>query len=399
MRKPRLAFVVQRYGPDVVGGAESLCRLLAEHLRGDFDIEVLTTCARDHVTWRDHYKPGGTKVNGVKVRRFRVDFERNILEFHEVSRSVLGGRHSAADEEMWMKAQGPFSTGLINYVMKHAGAYDVFGFMTYLYATTFYPLPHVARKAVLIPTAHDERPIYLSLFDHVFGWPRRLVCCTQEEVRFIEKRFGIPPGRMTVVGGGIDIRGVSEHDPAWATFRDRLPRDAARAIYVGRLEGAKGGPMMLEYFVRYRRSHPEHDLQLLLVGRGDLEVPELPCIHRTGFVSNAFKHAAIRDSDVMIIPSAYESLSLVALEAWREGRPVLVNGQSEVLKGHCRRGCGGLWYESYEEFREGLAWLLDHPAEAGAMGRQGRRYARENYSWPVVRNRFRKGVQLVLDKS
>ena len=397
MHKPRIAWVVQRYGLEVAGGAELLCRLLAESTRKSFDHEILTTCARDHETWADHYEPGVSRVNGIPVRRFRVDFERDPAAFRDLSNSVLGGPHSQADEESWMRAQGPFSSRLTSYVVRHEGAYDVFVFVTYLYASTYYALPQVARKAALMPTAHDERPIYLSLFDRIFRLPRHLLCCSREELLFIEKRFGAPSSKMTVVGGGIETAVGGGRDPDWESVRGQLPPGSACVVYVGRVEVSKGCLEMLDYCRRFRADFPQYDLQLLLLGRGDLESPPEPHVHRTGFVSTAFKQAAIRHCQCLLMPSAFESLSLAALEAWNEGKPVLVNGDCAVLKGHCRRGNCGLWHHSYEEFREALRWVLENRGAAQALGRQGRGYVRKHHGWSEVTSRFREAIEPLVE--
>lgn len=73
MRRLRVALVVQRYGLEVNGGAELLCRMIAERLASRHSVEVLTTCAVDYVTWKNEYAPGLAEVNGIPVRRFRVD--------------------------------------------------------------------------------------------------------------------------------------------------------------------------------------------------------------------------------------------------------------------------------------------------------------------------------------
>ncbi len=386
----RLAFVVQRYGCEVSGGAELACRLLAERLAAADSVDVLTTCALDYVSWKNHFRPGVDRLNNVTVRRFPVDFERDPERFQTLSGTVLGGPHTPQDEEEWMIAQGPYSSRLFAFVEEHAGDYDLFLFITYLYATTYFCLPAVAGKAVLIPTAHDERPIYLGIFDRVFALPRLVLTLTVEEMGFVQKRFGTPAERLALVGSGLDTSGIDDRDPAWFRFARRLPRERPRLLYVGRLDESKGCRLLFEHFERFRADRPEFDLQLLLAGRGPLAPPETPAIHAAGFVSNAFKFEMMRQSAVVVIPSALESLSLASLEAWAVGRPVLVNGRSPVLRGHCERSGGGLWFESYPEFREALSWLLSHPEEAGAMGGQGRRYVLANYSWPAVMDRLER---------
>ncbi len=384
----RIAFVVQRYGTEVCGGSELLCRLLVEQLSGDYDVEVLSTCALDHVTWRNHYPSGLCRVNGVAVRRFPIDRQRSQQGWAALCERVLRGPHSVDDEEDWMKEQGPCSAALVDFVARRHSDYDVFVFVTYLYATTYLCLPRVREKAVLIPTAHDERFIYLKIFDRVFSWPRQVLTLTPEETRFIQRRFGLPPQKVHLIGSGVEDGAAQQSDPDWASFAARLPEDALTLVYVGRIEEAKGCKALVDDCRRYRKELPEHNLQLILIGKGHWTPPEEEFIHTAGFVSKAFKDLAMQRADIVVVPSAYESLSFVALEAWSLGRPVLVNGRSSVLKGHCRRSNGGLWYSDYWEFREALAWMAGHPAECQQLGNNGQVYVRRNYEWSVVKSRF-----------
>ena len=158
MNRLRIAYVVQRYGLEVNGGSEVHCRLLAERLARFHDVDVLTTCAIDYVTWKDEYPEGVTSLNGVSVRRFKVDYPRNKA-FDEMSSRVFGGPHTEEDEIQWMKLQGPYSSKLLAWLDEHKTSYNVFVFQTYLYCTTFFGLPIVSDRAVLVSTAHDEPPI------------------------------------------------------------------------------------------------------------------------------------------------------------------------------------------------------------------------------------------------
>jgi len=168
----KIAFVVQRYGLEVNGGAEFHCRLVAEHLSKYFDVEVLTTCAVDYITWKNDYPEGVETLNGVLVRRFPVDYERDLLKFNKFSEKIFGNIHTCEDEVEWMKLQGPYSTKLLYYIKNTKDDYTYFIFFTYLYCTTFFGLPLVKEKALLVPTAHDEPPIYLSIFSSLFNNPQ-----------------------------------------------------------------------------------------------------------------------------------------------------------------------------------------------------------------------------------
>src|SRR6266480_5850134 len=71
--KGRLAFITPRFGDEVVGGSEAVMREAAVGLAGrGWQVDVLTTCARNHYTWRNEYPAGVTEVDGVRLHRFPV---------------------------------------------------------------------------------------------------------------------------------------------------------------------------------------------------------------------------------------------------------------------------------------------------------------------------------------
>src|ERR1043165_281637 len=109
----KLAIVVQRYGADINGGAELHARYLAEHLARHAEVRVLTTCARDYVTWRNDFPAGEERVNGIPVERFPVSREREELDFGRRSTHVFTRPHSLADELRWLESEGPTSPQLL----------------------------------------------------------------------------------------------------------------------------------------------------------------------------------------------------------------------------------------------------------------------------------------------
>ena len=109
----KLAIVVQRYGADINGGAELHARYIAEHLARYAEIRVLTTCARDYLTWRNELPSGNETVNGIAVERFPVEHERSEAEFGLRSDHVFSRRHSLNDELEWLDSEGPASPALI----------------------------------------------------------------------------------------------------------------------------------------------------------------------------------------------------------------------------------------------------------------------------------------------
>ena len=383
----KVAFIVQRYGLEVNGGAEFHCRQVAEHMAKYWNIEILTTCAIDYVTWQNAYPPGPTAVNGVRVRRFPVDRPRNMSSFNRLSAKVFAGGVDQDTELAWMRAQGPFSSRLLSYLQQYRSAYDVYIFFTYLYASTFFSMPLVAERSALVPTAHDEPPIYLGLFNALFRLPQALIFNTPEEQNFVNNRFGTATVPQDVIGVGIEVPSEVSAAQFLNKHHEKL-RNHDFILYVGRIDTAKGCPQLFSYFAQFRKDVPGYPLKLVLLGSAIMEIPAHPDILYLGFVSEQEKFDAIAAAKLVILPSPYESLSLVALEAWRIGTPVLATGACPVLMHQCIRSNGGLWYDNYVEFREALCFLLHDLRLRRRLGAAGCTFVQQCYSWPVVESKY-----------
>ena len=379
----KLAVVVQRYGAEINGGAELHARYIAEHLARRHQVEVLTTCARDYVTWRDELPSGEDQVNGVPVRRFPVARPRDPEEFGQRSQKVFETIHSVADELAWLESEGPASPALIEYVRASASRFDYFLFFSYRYYLAYHGARAVAGQAILVPTAERDQAVGLALFPPVFRGVRAVMYNSLEERAMIRAVSGNDEVPGVVVGVGSEL--PARTDPE--RFRSRFGLRGRFVIYVGRIDENKGCTQLFDYFTRYlaaRRSQ----LTLVLAGHSILPIPPHPQIRHLGFVSDQDKFDAMAASEALIMPSFFESLSMVTLEAWALGKPVLANALCEVLQGQCLRSNGGLFYENYPEFREALSLLLGSPRLRRALGDNGRRYFEANYRWEVIEGKY-----------
>ena len=376
MSRLRVALVVVRCGDEVIGGAESLCLQIAQHLRDAVDVEILTTCARDYRTWSNVYAPGHAWVGGVKVRRFSVDAPRNVAAFDRLSRKVAGDPGNASDKAQarWMRAQGPVSSELFAYVRDYEALYDAFVFCGYLYATTALALPIVAHKAVLMPFAHDEWPIRLPLWDAIFASARAVVSTTAQEAHFLQNRFPKLPVRQVTIAASMEP--PAGRNPA--RFRNEFGIEQPFLLYLGRVDRSKGIDELVDFFRRYRDSHPAR-LKLVIAGSLHADLLADPDVVVTGPLSERAKWDALEACELLVMPSEFESLSLVVLEAWASAKPVLVNARSAVLVGQCRRSGGGVWYASYAEFAAALN-LLDADVRR-RLGLQGQDHFYAAYNW------------------
>jgi glycosyltransferase involved in cell wall biosynthesis len=379
----KLAVVVQRYGQAINGGAELHARYIAEHLARHAEVDVLTTYARDYVTWRNEPGPAHERINGIPVRRFHVRHERDLLAFSRQSTRVFQQQHSLADELRWLEAEGPASPALVNHIAAHAESYDFCLFFTYRYYQAYHGARAAASRAVLVPTAERDPAIGLSLFQPIFRGVRALMYNSPEEqlmIQTVSSNHDVPG---VVVGIGSEV----PRNPEPERFRQKYGIHGRFAIYVGRIDENKGCKELFEFFEGYLRD-VYGQLSLLLVGQSLLPTPQHPRIRHLGFLDDTDKFDAMAAADLLIIPSYFESLSMVALEAWALGRPVVANGKCDVLKGQCIRSNAGLSYEGYPEFLAMIQSLEKNRRLSMTLGENGRRFFREHYEWPVIERKY-----------
>jgi glycosyltransferase involved in cell wall biosynthesis len=422
----KIVFVVQRYGAEVLGGSEHLCRLLAERLAPQHEVDVLTTCARDYVTWKNDYPEGSDRIRGVVVRRFANALTRDLEAFNRYSEWLYTNPHSRADELEWLKQQGPWCPSLIEHLRRHHQQYDVLIFFTYLYAPTVLGLEIAPSHSLLVSTAHDEPAIRLEIFKDVFSRPAALCYLTESERRFVSGQFSERPFLEEVTGVGVDLpqhqpyprmppaadedtaptaagsegaaaaaeddslsRGVPSHLLArGAVFRRRHRLYGPLVLYGGRIDPGKGCEELIEYFSSYVKQGG--DATLALMGVKLMLLPEEPFIRFAGTLSDRERLQALEAATVVVCPSPYESLSLLALEALSVGTPILANARSAVLVEHCTRSNGGLYYADRDEFVECLKLLIGDARLRSALGRNGRDYVRRNYRWDVVLAKYER---------
>lgn len=382
--RERIAFVCQRYGLEVNGGSELYCRQLAEKLTGLYEVEVYTTCAVDYISWANQYTSGDTTINGVLVRRFPVVKERNLDTFGVMTQKVKrNNTHSDEDEMLWVEEQGPFCPALLAELKKKHKEYKAVFFMTYLYYLTVHGSMMGFDNAVLIPTVHDEPAVYLRIYEKVFAAVKGIIWNTDAEQEFALRRFPHIRHIPSIMAGiGVDVpEGELPALPKSIQGKEYI-------VYAGRIDESKGCGEMFRCFEQYKKKHPQSKLKLVLMGKPVMKIPKHRDIISLGFVSNEIKFAVMGGAKALVLFSQYESLSMVVLESMTMGRPVLVNGKCEVLKGHCIKGEAGLYFTSDREFEETLDYLLEHEDVYNAMCRNGKLYVKENYQWDLILERI-----------
>jgi glycosyltransferase involved in cell wall biosynthesis len=376
----RILFVIQRYGLEVAGGSELHCRWLATRLARRHQVEIATTCALDYIEWRNHYPPGDDTVDGIRVRRFPVERPRSQHRFSLIQDLVFHDEHTQGDEREWVVENGPVCPALVKALPSWPA--DVVVFYSYRYYQSFFGVPAVADRAVLVPTAEEDPAVELPVFAPLFRAPRGLLYLTPEERALVNGVSGNQAVPSVVIGSGINV------PDGWRTadVRARYALPERFLFYAGRIDRNKGADKLFTYYRRLADDWPDVP-PLVLVGTPALPIPEHPKIRHLGFVSEDEKFALLAACDLLLMPSAYESLSVIVLEAWAMGRPVLVNAACKVLEGQCVRSGGGLFYRGYAEWAEALRVLVRDPALGNALGAAGRDYVRREYDWDVVESR------------
>lgn len=381
----RLALVAPRYAAGMAGGAETLIQQWAEKLsRRGHDIEVLTTCAKDHFTWENHFPPGPDRVGGVRVNRFPVDPRDTAWHSRLQGLISLGGDLSFEEEEAWLD-NGVTSDRLCGYLDRNRSRFDAVVFAPYLFGLTYRGIETIPEKAVLVPCLHDESFAYLETTKRSFRSARAVFFNTPGEKELAESLFNLREEKTAVVGLGVEPppRIVPEDFPAPFT----PPRPFL--LYAGRREGGKNTPLLIEYFRLFHNLH-KPELGLVLAGSGPVSIPE-PArgfIIDAGYLSEQGKWNAYGAAWAFCQPSTNESFSIVLLESWLAGKPALVNAACPVTRAHCRLGGGGLWFRDYPEFEEALFYLLEDRGRAERMGASGRDYVLKNYNWETILERL-----------
>lgn len=391
--KKKICFLIQRYGLEVNGGAELLCRQFAELLSDVYDIHVLTSKAVDYMTWADYYEADCEVLNEVTVHRFSVLKERKQEEFDEINARFMQGIMPKSEEQKWVDIQGPYIPNMLDYIKENKDEYDVFVFFTYLYYQTVMGVPLVADKAIVVPFAHDEPFMRISLYDRVFKNPKAFLFSTDEERQLIREKYHNYYIPYKLGGAGVDL----PEDISADRFREKYNIDDY-IIYIGRIDEGKNCDEMFEYFKQFKEKHPS-DLKLVLMGKAVIDVPKRDDIVELGFVSEQDKYDGLAGAKFLVLPSKFESLSIVVLEAFSLKIPVIVNGVCEVLKGHCEKSKAGFYYRGYRGFESRMLQLINSEVLRNDMGELGLKYVKENYQWNIIKKKFVALIDSVIAES
>lgn len=412
----KIAIVVQRYGLEVNGGAEFHARILAEQLAKKYTVEVLSSTALDYKGWDDFYPAGTDSVNGITVRRFST-FKQNKKKTRRARRAIYKRRKyfkilkflgifQIADNafkisnvtqktvDEWLIGQGPYVPDLVEYISAQKDNFDVFIFFTYLYYPTVVGMPIVAEKAIFIPTAHDEPILYTKPYENLFSLPKFIMYNTECEKSLVEKNFKTSENSDVAGLGTTPYAGKLEKLPEILTSKKYF-------IYIGRIDVAKGCDIMMNYFLNFRRSHPQYsDYKLVVVGKNYMKKTYSDsAVFYTGFVTEELKHTYLSHALAMIMPSYYESLSLVTLEAMAAGVPVIVNRDCAVLYDHIVKSNTGASFNNQSTFIASLEKYIHISAsELHEEKLKAQKYVSDNFEWKTVLKKFDRAIEMIVNE-
>ena len=374
----RIALINQRYGKEVNGGSE-------------YYTMQMTSKALTYDKWEDYYGHDVEVLDGITIRRFGVKKKRNRYVQRLLKETIVRiGLNTEKVTAIWNKSLGPYVPELVNYIESHKEEYEAFIFVTYMYYPVVFGMKKVADKAIFVPTAHDEYCIYFKIYENLFRLPKRIVYLTEEEKKFVQGHFHNESINSRVIGVGVEPPESVDED----RFRKKYHIDGDYIIYAGRVDADKGCEEMFEYFLRYgRERRGKKELQLVVIGKSYMEMPIEQSIKYLGFVSEQDKYDGMKGANLLWLPSRFESLSIAVLEAMSIGTPVIVNGECEVLKGHCTRSKGGAWYRGYDGFVQAVEKVME---DRGAYRENASRYVKEIYGWKKVMEEWEEVIDGVI---
>jgi glycosyltransferase involved in cell wall biosynthesis len=370
----RVAFVSFRYGADIVGGAEGSLRTMARALNeAGHQVEVYTTCTVDEANWTNQLPEGATSLDGIVVHRFAMDPHDRPSHLESVRAILEGdGLPSRKQAEEYLH-HSIHSSRLIDELHSKIDKLDAIVVGPYLFGLTADVARAFADKTLLVPCFHSEPiarlPVWLECYQSVRG----ILYHSPEEQELAQVELGLNHPGATCLGTLIADKPASEPNRRGAAA---IP--GRYLLYCGRYSQQKGLPLLLDFLQRYQAERPGR-FTLICMGRGEVDVSGHPWVEDLGFVEESQKRSVMAGAAALVQLSTFESLSLVALEAWMHGSPVIANAGCAPLAGLVRRSGGGKTITDYAEFATTLDDLWEQPDRWRHLGSAGQKYVKRHF--------------------
>lgn len=385
----KFSFVTPRYFEGIAGGAETLIGGVAQQLsaRGD-EVEIWTTCAADNRTWQNEFPAGTSNIQGISVTRFPVD-ARDIERWVPIQLAIHRGEPVSVEEQLTWMRESVNSSELYNQIAARGSSFDAIFFGPYLFGCSFWGSLIHPQRSVLIPCLHDESYAYLEVVASMFRQVRGCLFNTEAELHLAHSLYGECAGG--VVGMGFELPSAAACEQLTPYFEDNFPY----ILYLGRKETGKNVQVLLDYFCEAKDTGAlPPTLRLVILGGGsfsDLHRPRAatrPDLLDLPHLSEGEKQRLLRHALYLCQPSRNESFSIVLMEAWMVGTPVVVHGACAVTRQHVVKSGGGLYFSSYSDLVGVTQHLLEHPDQRSIFAENGRQYVQQQYAWPAVVRRF-----------
>ncbi len=370
---------------------------IASHLKArGYIVEIWATCAKDNRTWSNEFAPGISEVNGMLLHRFLVD-PRNLDTWIPIQLALHDGQKISTEDQLTWMAESVNSRDLYTHIARNAPDFDALFFGPYLFGTTFWGSLIAPDKSILIPCLHDEAYAYQDVIASMFRQVRGCLFNAEPEMDLARALYGELSGG--VVGMGFDMPTPEYVSALEPYFSDASPY----ILYVGRKETGKNVHILIDYFVEAKAQGLIPDqVKLAILGGGsfeDLHRPEV--LSRSDIVdlphmSERDKQRLLRHALYLCQPSTNESFSIVIMEAWMVGTPVVVHAACPVTRHHAEQSRGGLYFSSSHDLAGVTNYFLREPDARLAHAEAGASYVQHDYSWASVLDRFDTVVSKLL---
>lgn len=361
----KIIFVTVSLEPVSGGGVVERTLQLARHMRkAGMECSIMTTDIGMTLQALD-----ALRKEGLKVTALRCIWDR--FYFPVLSISVIKKLISEADVVLLM------------------GHWTVINIITYIVARS------LCKRYVVCPAGelsiYGRSKILKSIFNFVIG--KRIIVNANGHIAIGEneisqyKAYGIAEDKVVSIPNGINPDNFMADDVEG--FRRKYGLDNFPLIlFLGRLHWEKGPDILLSAFGTLDKGFS--DMHLVFVGpdsgmlaelkKNTIEYGVSDRVHFIGYLAGKDKSAAYHAATLFVIPSRFEAMSIVVLEAGICGTPVLLTDQcgfSEIE----RKGGGKVVPASIEGIKHGLEQLLCDPDRLREMGIVNKNYILENYTW------------------
>lgn len=383
-----IAFVIPWYGKKISGGAEHECKGIVEHLhKAGMEVEIITTCVKDfNSDWnKNYYNEGIEIINDIPVRRFKVR-KRDTKAFDEVNFKLMNNKPISLDEEDIYFREMVNSIDLENYIKENQDKYESFVFIPYMFGTTYNGSKMCPSNSVFIPCLHDESYAYMERLKEMFKGASKMIFHAKPEFDLANRLYDLSKVKVGVLGEGIDTD--FEFNPE--RFKNKYNMHKPFILYAGRKDAGKKVDVLIKYFEKL--CNENEDIDLVLIGGGSIDIPTKikNRVHDLGFVDIQDKYDAYSAAMCLCQPSVNESFSIVIMESWITGVPVLVNQKCDVTTNFARESNGGFYFNNYSEFKECVFLYYSDKNLTLAMGKLGQNFVKNNFAWDVIVEKYKK---------